>query len=177
MITLKNFKHLGTISTETDFVLFGADYDSNYSGVTFSSWFALPKTFVEKSIPKTLSYEIGFGEIEGKHSYVYEDSTTKEESFLQTISALKQLDDDIEKIKFQNIVPFLDTFCSLDDCDTFTDFTKEQLELFDEIIELQELLHNYSTNKLVSLTITIPEEEVLIFKEMMKKHSNWKIEE
>lgn len=96
---------------------------------------------------------------------------------LGTISTLKQLKDDIETIKFQNIVPFLDTFCSLDDCDTFTDFTKEQLELFDEIIELQELLHNYSTNKSVSLTVTIPEEEVLIFKEMMRKHPNWKIEE
>ena len=177
MITLKNFKHLGTISTETDFVLFGANYDSNYSGVTFSSWFALPQIFVEKSIPETLSYKVEFGEIEGKHSDVYEDSTTKEESFLQTISTLKQLDDDIEKIKFQNIVPFFDEFCDSDDCDTFTDFTKEQLELFDEIIELQELLHNYSTNKLVTLTITIPEEEVLIFKEMMKKHPNWKIEE
>ena len=102
MTILKNFKHLSTISTETDFVLFGADYDSNYSGVTFSSWFALPKTFVEKSIPKTLSYEIGFGEIEGKHSDVYEDSITKEESFLKTISTLKQLDNDIETIKFQN---------------------------------------------------------------------------
>lgn len=177
MTILKNFKHLGTISTETDFVLFGTDYTSNYSNTTFNSWFALPKTFAEKSIPKTLSYEVEFGEIEGKHSYVYEDSTTKEESFLQTISTLKQLDDDIETIKFQNIVPFLDTFCSLDDCDTFTDFTKEQLELFDEIIELQELLHNYSTNKSLSLTVTIPEEELLIFKELMKKQPNWKIEE
>ena len=174
MITLKNFKHLGTISTETDFVLFGANYDSNYSGATFSNWFALPKTFVEKSIPKTLSYEVEFGEIEGKHSYVYEDSTTKEESFLQTVPTLKQLDDDIETIKFQNIVNFFKEFCDSDD---WEDFTKEQLEIFDEIIELQELLLNYSTNKSVSLTVTIPEEETLIFKEMMRKHPNWKIEE
>ena len=174
MITSKNFNHLGTISTETDFVLFGADYKSYYSGATFISWFALPKTFVEKSIPKTLSYEIEFGEIEGKHSYVYEDSTTKEESFLETISTLKQLDDDIETIKFQNIVHFFEEFCDSDD---WEDFTQAQLELFDEIIELQELLLNYSTNKSVSLTVTIPEEELLIFKEMTKKHPNWKIEE
>lgn len=174
MTILKNFKHLSTISTETDFVLFGADYDSNYSGVTFSSWFALPKTFVEKSIPKTLSYEIGFGEIEGKHSDVYEDSITKEESFLKTISTLKQLDNDIETIKFQNIVHFFKEFCDSDD---WVDFTQDQLEIFDEIIELQELLHNYSTNKSVSLTVTIPEEELLIFKELMKKQPNWKIEE
>lgn len=174
MTILKNFKHLSTISTETDFVLFGADYDSNYSGVTFSSWFALPKTFVEKSIPKTLSYEIGFGEIEGKHSDVYEDSITKEESFLKTISTLKQLDNDIETIKFQNIVHFFKEFCDSDD---WEDFTQDQLEIFDEIIELQELLHNYSTNKSVSLTVTIPEEELLIFKELMKKQPNWKIEE
>lgn len=174
MTILKNFKHLGTISTETDFVLFGTDYTSNYSNTTFNSWFALPKTFAEKSIPKTLSYEIEFGEIEGKHSYVYEDSTTKEESFLQTISTLKQLDDDIEKIKFQNIVNFFEEFCNSDD---WADFTQDQLEIFDEVIELQELLHNYSTNKSVSLTVTIPEEEVLIFKEMMRKHPNWKIEE
>ena len=174
MTILKNFKHLSTISTETDFVLFGADYDSNYSGVTFSSWFALPKTFVEKSIPKTLSYEIGFGEIEGKHSDVYEDSITKEESFLKTISTLKQLDNDIETIKFQNIVHFFKEFCDSDD---WADFTQDQLEIFDEIIELQEFLHNYSTNKSVSLTVTIPEEELLIFKELMKKQPNWKIEE
>ena len=174
MITSKNFKHLGTISTETDFVLFGADYKSYYSGTTFSNWFALPKTFVEKSIPKTLSYEVEFGEIEGKHSYVYEESTTKEESFLQTVSTLKQLDDDIEIIKFQNIVNFFKGFCDSDD---WEDFTKDQLEIFDEVIELQEFLHNFSTNKSVSLTVTIPEEELLIFKELMKKQPNWKIEE
>ena len=177
MTILKNFNQLGTVSTETDFVLFGADYESNYSGATFSNWFALPKTFVEKSIPKTLSYEVEFGEIEGKHSYVYDDSVTKEESFLQTVSTLKQLDDDIETIKFQNIVHFFDEFCDSDDYIDFTDFTPEQLKLFDEIIELQELLLNYSTNKSVSLTVTIPEEEVLILKEMMKSHPNWKIEE
>lgn len=174
MTILKNFKHLGTISTETDFVLFGTDYTSNYSNTTFSSWFVLPKTFVKKSIPKTLSYEIEFGEIEGKHSDVYEDSTTKEESFLQTISSLKELDDDIETIKFQNIVHFFDEFCGSDD---WSNFTKDQLEIFDEVIELQEFLHNYSTDKSVSLTVTIPEEEILIFKKMMKKHPKWKIEE
>ena len=41
MTTLKNFNQLGTISTETDFILFGADYKSYYSGATFISWFAL----------------------------------------------------------------------------------------------------------------------------------------
>lgn len=174
MTILKNFKHLGTISTKTDFILFGADYTSNYSNTTFSNWFVLPKTFVEKSIPKTLSYEVEFGEIEGKHSYVYEESTTKEESFLQTVSTLKQLDDDIEIIKFQNIVNFFKGFCGSDD---WSNFTKDQLEIFDEVIELQEFLHNYSTDKSVSLTVTIPEEELLIFKELMKKHPNWKIEE
>ena len=174
MITSKNFKHLGTISTETDFVLFGADYKSYYSGTTFSNWFALPKTFVEEMVSKNLMYEVYFGEIEGKHSDVYEDSTTKEESFLQTISSLKQLDDDIETIKFQNIVHFFDEFCGSND---WSNFTKDQLEIFDEVIELQEFLHNYSTDKSVSLTVTIPEEELLIFKELMKKQPNWKIEE
>ena len=76
--------------------------------------------------------------------------------------------------KFQNIVNFFKGFCDSDD---WEDFTKDQLEIFDEVIELQEFLHNYSTNKSVSLTVTIPEEEVLIFKELMKKQPNWKIEE
>lgn len=121
-----------------------------------------------------MSYEVEFGEIEGKHSDVYEDSTTMEESFLQTVSTLKQLDGDIETIKFQNIVNFFKEFCDSDD---WADFTQDQLEMFDEVIELQELLQNYSTNKSVSLTVTIPEEEVLIFKKMLKKYPKWKIEE
>lgn len=174
MIILKNFKQLGTISTETDFVLFGADYTSYYSDTTFSSWFAIPKTFVEQLTDKHLMYEISFGEIEGKHSDVCCQVARKEENFSQTVSTLKQLDDDIETIKFQNIVNFFKEFCDSDD---WEDFTQDQLEIFDEIIELQELLLNYSTNKSVSLTVTIPEEEILIFKEMMKSHPNWKIEE
>ena len=92
----------------------------------------------------------------------------------QRMEWVKQLDNDIETIKFQNIVHFFKEFCDSDD---WADFTQDQLEIFDEIIELQELLHNYSTNKSVSLTVTIPEEELLIFKELMKKQPNWKIEE
>lgn len=174
MTTLKNFNQLGTISTETDFILFGADYTSYYSNTTFSNWFALPKTFVEKMVSKNLMYEVYFGEIEGKHSDVDYQATKKEENFSQTVTTMKQLNIDFDELKEQNIYNFFDKFFDSDD---WSNFTKEQFELVDEIVDLQWFLLNYSTNKSVSLTVTIPEEEVLIFKEMMKKHPNWKIEE
>lgn len=174
MTTLKNFNQLGTISTETDFVLFGADYTSYYSDNTFSSWFALPKTFVEKLTDKHLMHEISFGEIEGKHSDVRCQATRKEEKFSQTVATMKQLNVDFDEIKDQNIYNFFDKFFGSDD---WSNFTKEQFELVDEVVDLQWFLLNYSTNKSISLTVTIPEEEVLIFKKMLKSHSKWKIKE
>ena len=174
MTILKNFKHLGIISTETDFVLFGADYKSYYSGTTFSNWFALPKTFVKKMVSKNLMYEVYFGEIEGKHSDVDCQATRTEENFSQTVATMKQLNIGIDELKEQNIYNFFDKFFGSND---WSNFTKEQFELVDEVVDLQWFILNYSTNKSVSLTVTIPEEELLIFKELMKKQPNWKIEE
>lgn len=173
MTTLKNFNQLGTISTETDFVLFGADYISHYSGTTFSNWFALPKTFVEKAVSKNLMYEVYFGEIEGKHSDVDCQARQKEEDFSKTVVAMKQLEVDFDELKEQNIYNFFDKFFGSDD---WSNFTKEQFELVDEVVDLQWFLLNYSVNKSVPLTVTIPEEEILIFKKMLRKYPKWKIE-
>lgn len=136
------------ITKDTMFDVYGATYTSHYSGKETDLYVLVPSDYAKKHNIEFAS-EVGFGEIEGKHSDVCEDMTKTTMSLNEAYSFFKKLYDN--KMD-RHAASFMIELSEADDVD-LVDWNG----LYDLNDDVLKALKPFLDNQLVTKTVEIPE--------------------